>query len=158
MDQFKSKPMVTKQDLLTWSGVPRSSFYYKRGDGLRGRKPSEMTITQDGELVENTVVLKDVETILQQEFCCYGYKNVWDELKEKGYIINHKKVYRLMKLHNLLFNRKIGSTGAPRQFVDISLQSLPLISLDSLPRFHSKVYHKEICLSELFQSKLYHLW
>ena len=117
MDQFKSKPMVTKQDLLTWSGVPRSSFYYKRGDGLRGRNPSEMTITQDGELVENSVVLKDVETILQQEFCCYGYKNVWDELKVKGYIINHKKVYRLMKLHNLLFNRKIGSTGVPRQFV-----------------------------------------
>jgi transposase InsO family protein len=76
-----------------------------------------MNVTQDGELVENTVVLKDVETILQQKFCCYGYKNVWDELKEKGYIINHKKVYRLMKLHNHLFNRKIGFTGVPRQFV-----------------------------------------
>ena len=109
--------MVTKQDLLSWSGVPRSSFYYKRGDGLRGRKPSEMTVTQEGELVENTIVLKDVETILQQEFCCYGYKNVWDELKDKGYIINHKKVYRLMKVHNLLFNRRIGSIGVPRQFV-----------------------------------------
>jgi len=117
MDQFKSNFMVRKQDLLTWSGVPRSSFYYKRGDGLRGRRPSEMTITQDGELVENTVVLKDVESILQQEFCCFGYKNVWDELKEKGYIINHKKVYRLMKIHNLLFNRRIGSIGVPRQFV-----------------------------------------
>jgi hypothetical protein len=66
-----------------------------------------MTITLDGELVDNTVVLQDVESILQQEFCCYGYKNVWDELKGKGYIINHKKVYRLMKIHNLLFNRKI---------------------------------------------------
>ena len=70
MDQFKSNSMVRKQDLLTWSGVPRSSFYYKRGDGLRGRKPSEMTITQDVELVEKTGVLKDVESILQQEFCC----------------------------------------------------------------------------------------
>jgi hypothetical protein len=111
MEQFKSKPMVSKQDLLCWSGVPRSSFYYKRGDGLRGRKPSMMTVTQDGELVENTVVLKDVETILQQEFSCYGYKNLWVELKDKGYIINHKKVYRLMTLHDLLFNRSIGSTG-----------------------------------------------
>ncbi len=53
---------------MQWSGVPSSSFYYKRGDGVRGRKPSEMTITQDGELVENTVVLQDVESILQQEF------------------------------------------------------------------------------------------
>jgi len=64
--------MVSKQNLLSWSGVPRSSFYYKRGDGLRGRKPSEATITSDGELIDNTIVLKDVESILQQEFCCYG--------------------------------------------------------------------------------------
>ena len=117
MDQFKSNPMATKQDLLSWSGVPRSSFYYKRGDGIRGRKSSEMTVTQEGELVENMVVMKDAETILQQEFCCYGYKNVWDELKEKGFIINHKKVYLLMKVHKLFFNRRIGSIGIPRQFV-----------------------------------------
>jgi putative transposase len=117
MDQFKSNPMVSMLDLLSWSGVPRNSFYYKRGNGLHGRKPSMMNVTQDGELVKNTVVLKDVETILQQEFCCYGYKNVWDELKEKGYIFNHKKVYRLMKLHNLLFNPKVGSKGVPRKFV-----------------------------------------
>lgn len=76
-----------------------------------------MTVTSEGELVENTTVIKEVESILQQEFCCYGYKNVWDELKQMGYIINHKKVYRLMKSHNLLFNRRIGSIGVPRQFV-----------------------------------------
>lgn len=106
MHQFQTHSVVSKQDLLSWSGVPRSSFYYKRGGGLRGRKPSEITITSNGELIGNTVVVKDVESILQQEFCCYGYKNVWDELKQKGYIINHKKVYRLMKIHNLLFNRR----------------------------------------------------
>ena len=117
MKQYESNPMVTRQELLRWSSVPRSSYYYKRGNGLRGRKPSTMTITRDGELVDNTVVLQDSEAILQQEFCCYGYKNVWDALKGKGYIINHKKVYRLMKAHNLLFNRRIGSVGVPRQFV-----------------------------------------
>lgn len=117
MQSFQSHPMVSKQDLLSWSGVPRSSFYYKRGDGIRGRKPSQMTITRDGELIENKVVIEDVEEILQQEFCCYGYKNVWDELKVKGYIINHKKVYRLMKVNHLLFNRRIGSIGVPRSFV-----------------------------------------
>ena len=77
MQQFQSHPMVSKQDLLSWSGVPRSSYYYKRGDGLRGRKPSQMTVTQDGELVANTEVVNVVEAILQQEFCCYGYKNVY---------------------------------------------------------------------------------
>lgn len=117
MKQFESNSMVNKQNLLEWSGVPRSSFYYKRSESPRGRKPSETTITKDGELVSNNVVMQKAEAILQQEFCCYGYKNVWDALKEHGYIINHKKVYRLMKLNHLLFNRKIGSIGVPRQFV-----------------------------------------
>ena len=58
-----------------------------------------MTITQDGELVDDAVVLQNVETVLQQEFCCYGYKNICDELKDKGYIINHKKVYRTTIFH-----------------------------------------------------------
>ena len=46
-----------------------------------------MTITQDGELVDNMLVVKDMKTILQQEFCCYGYKIVWDELKERGTLL-----------------------------------------------------------------------
>lgn len=117
MEQYQSHALVSKQELMQWSSVPRSTFYYKRADGLRGRKPSTTTLTRDGELADNTTVLKDVETILQNEFCCYGYKNVWDSLREHGYIINHKKVYRLMKAHNLLFNRRIGSIGVPRQFV-----------------------------------------
>jgi hypothetical protein len=33
------------------------------------------------------------------------------------------------------------ASNAQRKTVDISPQSLPLISLDSLPAFHSKVYH-----------------
>jgi len=36
---------------------------------------------------------------------------------------------------------KTASSGIILCHMDISLQSLPLISLDSLPPFHSKVYH-----------------
>lgn len=109
--------MVTTKELLQWSAVPRSSYYYQRGDGPRGRKPSTSTVTQDGELVDNQVVVQEAEAILQQEFCCYGYKNICDALQDQGYIINHKKVYRLLKQNHLLFNRRIGSIGVPRQFV-----------------------------------------
>lgn len=109
--------MVGKQNLLEWASVPRSTYDYKHGNGKGSRKLSTLTVTPDGELVDKSVVLQEAETILQQKFCYYGYKNVWDALKEQGYIINHKKVYRLMKIHNLLFNRRIGSTGLPRQFV-----------------------------------------
>jgi putative transposase len=52
MEWFTSNPMDSKQDFLSWSAIPRSCFYYKRGDGVRGRKPSKMIITQDGGLVE----------------------------------------------------------------------------------------------------------
>jgi len=109
--------MVCTTELLQWSAVPRSSYYYKRGEGLRGRKPSSMTVTQAGELVDNQVVVLEAEAILQQEFCRYGYKNICDELRDLRFIINHKKVYRLLKQHHLLFNRRIGTIGVPRQFV-----------------------------------------
>lgn len=109
--------MVCTTELLQWSAIPRSTYYYKRGEGLRGRKPSSMTVTQDGELVANEVVVREAEAILQQEFCCYGYKNICDELRDLGFIINHKKVYRLLKQYHLLFNRRIGTIGVPRQFV-----------------------------------------
>jgi hypothetical protein len=67
--------------------------------------------------VDNAVVLQDLESVLQQEFCCYAYKNIGDELKDMGYIINQKKVYCLMKISNLLLNRKIGAIGVTRQLV-----------------------------------------
>jgi putative transposase len=74
--------MVTKQDMLSLSGVPRSSFYYKRRDSVHERKPSMMNISQDRELVDNTIDLQDVEPTIQQEFCCYGYKSICDEFKD----------------------------------------------------------------------------
>ncbi len=43
--------------------------------------------------------------------------NVSNKLKEKSYFLNHKKVSRLMKIYNLLFNLEIVSIGVPRQFV-----------------------------------------
>lgn len=63
-----------------------------------------------------TLVIEKIKGILSQEFCCYGYHNVTDELREMGYIINHKKVYRLMKEQNLLLGKVI-STSGKRQFV-----------------------------------------
>lgn len=45
----------------------------------------------------------------------YGYELTTIELRSLHYIINHKKVYRLMLEHNLLLNKKISTTGK-RQF------------------------------------------
>jgi len=67
--------------------------------------------------VENFIVVKEIEETLAQEFCCYGYRNMAGELKEKGWIINHKKVYRLMKQHRLLFGSRIRAIPFKRNFI-----------------------------------------
>ena len=108
--------ITTLENLLSWVDLSRSSFYYKSSDGKRGAKPSVCTFRQDGTLVDDTKVIDQIKGILSQEFCCYGYHNVTDELREMGYIINHKKVYRLMKEQNLLLGKVI-STSGKRQFV-----------------------------------------
>ena len=108
--------ITTLENLLSWVDLSRSSFYYKSSDGKRGAKPSVCTFRQDGTLVDDTKVIDQIKGILSQEFCCYGYHNVTDELGDMGYIINHKKVYRLMKEQNLLLGKVI-STSGKRQFV-----------------------------------------
>ena len=40
--------------------------------------------------------------LLGREFVCYGYRKVCKYLQRSGYIINRKKVFRLMKENNLL--------------------------------------------------------
>ncbi len=74
-------------------------------------------MNQDGELVENAVVIKDIENILSQEFCCYGYRNITAELKEIGWFINHKKVYRMMKESKLLYGSRIRVMPFKRNFI-----------------------------------------
>lgn len=108
--------LTTLENLLSWVDLSKSSFYYKSSDGKRGTKPSVCTYRQDETLVDDTLVIEEIKGILSQEFCCYGYHNVTDELREMGYIINHKKVYRLMKEQNLLLGKVI-STSGKRQFV-----------------------------------------
>jgi transposase InsO family protein len=62
-------------------------------------------------------VVKDIEKTLHQEFCCYGYRNMTGELKDLGWIINHKKVYRLMKEHKLLYGGRIRPEPFKRNFI-----------------------------------------
>lgn len=103
--------------LLDWSGLQGSSYYYRRSGSAKGIKPSTHSVNRDGELFENKVVINDIEQTLNQEFCCYGYRNMTGELKERGWIINHKKVYRLMKEHRLLYGARIRPAKFKRDFI-----------------------------------------
>jgi len=104
------------KDLLSWVEMPKSSYYYKPSNDKRGVKPSTYTLKKDGSLVENISVIEEIKFILSQEFCCYGYHNVTHELRDRSFIINDKKVYRLMDEQNLLLGKVITTSGK-RTFV-----------------------------------------
>jgi putative transposase len=108
---------VAVRKLLSWADLQPGSYYYMKSGLLKGRKPTTHSVNQDGELFENAVVVKDIEQTLAQEFCCYGYHHMTDELKEIGWIINHKKVNRLMKENNLLYGARIRPRPFKRDFI-----------------------------------------
>ena len=85
--------------------LSRSSFYYvpKEHPLPRGKSKSEYTKVADGSYVSNEQVVKDIKELLAHEFVDYGYlKTTYWLRKMKRYIINDKKVYRLMKENHLL--------------------------------------------------------
>jgi len=102
--------------LCQWVGLSPSVYYYKPGMGKRGAKPSTHTRRLDGNTVPNEDVLADIRAALNREFCCYGYHNITDDLRDLNYVINHKKVYRLMDENNLLLGKVIRTNGK-REFV-----------------------------------------
>lgn len=93
-----------------WADVSKSSFYYKPRSGQRGAKSSIYTPRGDV-LVENSLVVDQIRVILSQDYCVYGYQVMTKELKEMGYEINKKKVYRLMKESHLLWGKRIQVQG-----------------------------------------------
>lgn len=93
-----------------------SSFYYKSTGKKQGIKPSIYTFNREGWKVSNNKVVLKIEELLQGEFVCYGYLKVTKWLNGQGFIINKKKVYRLMKENNITLGKRIKTTGS-RSFV-----------------------------------------
>jgi putative transposase len=104
------------KDLCQWTGLKSSSYYYRVTEGKPGVKPSTFTLKTDGSIISNSQVVEDIKEALNREFCCYGYHNITSDLRDMSYIINHKKVYRLMDEHNLLLGKVIKTNGK-REFV-----------------------------------------
>jgi len=69
--------------------LARSSFYYKS----RAASPDRMKLEAD---------LMDCIEAICLEFPRYGYRRVSQQLKRKGWLVNHKKVLRLMRGSDLL--------------------------------------------------------
>ena len=69
--------------------IARSTFYY-RG---KAKSPDQMKTEAD---------LKDRIEVICLEFPRYGYRRVTRQLKREGWIVNHKRVLRLMRESDLL--------------------------------------------------------
>jgi transposase InsO family protein len=101
--------------VLQYAGISASSYYYQPNTKAvlkRGIKPSEYTLMFNGNKVPNSEVVSQVRTLLEKEFVDYGYLKVTYYLQDElGYHINHKKVYRLMQTHQLLYKSKKQRVG-----------------------------------------------
>jgi putative transposase len=104
------------KELAEWVNLPRISYYYKPSYNRKGIPPSTTTTKLNGTQVSNNVVVDEIKEIISGEFVCYGYQNVTSELKDLDYIINHKKVYRLMDENQLLLGKVIKTHGK-REFI-----------------------------------------
>jgi transposase InsO family protein len=102
--------------LCKWVDLAPGNYYYKPSGGKKGFKPTVTTGKKDGSCVSNDAVIEEIKSILSGEFVCYGYQKVTVQLKNLDYIINHKKVYRLMDENNLLLGKVIKTNGR-RQWV-----------------------------------------
>lgn len=93
-----------------WLGLPASTYYYKAHPGPRGKTPSTHT-QRHGECVPNGQVVEEIKRLISGPYNAYGYQSVTEDLKSLGYLINHKKTYRLMDQHRLLLGKVIRTSG-----------------------------------------------
>ena len=73
--------------LLEFSGLARSTYYYH--------------LKQLNKLDKNKVLKAKIKMIYDEHKGNYGYRRITLELRNQGFLVNHKKVQRLMKLMNV---------------------------------------------------------
>lgn len=98
-------------------GLSHHQYYYQSKSSKAGRTASKTTMQKVGDqLVEipNDKVVEQMEQNHVDPDLSYGYRRMTSHLHLLGFFINHKKVYRLMKEHNLLRPKP---SKSPKDFV-----------------------------------------
>jgi len=78
-----------------------STYYYKSKESARGGL-SLQEQEADKSITARRADLQDRIERIACEFPRYGYRRITAQLKREGYVINHKKVLRIMRLSSLL--------------------------------------------------------
>lgn len=99
-------------------GMVQSSYYRRPSSNKKGNKPSEFTFNDSKGYVSQDTVVKDIKAILSNEFIDCGYRLMTSYLQREGFLINHKKLYRIMREEGLLkLENRINRSGSGRKFV-----------------------------------------
>ena len=103
--------------------MKKSTYYYQPNGRPKGKRPSSHTMHK-GVMVPNQDVVNEIIKLIEPEYHDYGYQLSTDLLKQKEYMINHKKVYRLMGENNLLHPPTKKSVALKRSFVKYTVPPL----------------------------------
>ena len=93
------------------TGLTRHAYYHKpKGGNRRGRKPSTLTPlkvngAKEIELIDNARVVEQIKHRQTDPDLRSGYHRMCAWLMISGYIINRKKVHRLMEENDLLMEK-----------------------------------------------------
>jgi putative transposase len=116
--------------------TPRSSFYYK---------PNKSIVCESD--------LADKINEIALEFPSYGYRRVAAALAREDIVINHKKVYRIMKSENILckIRRSFKKTTDSSHF----LVRYPNLIKEIIPLRVNEIWHADITYIRLRASFAY---
>ena len=89
--------------------ISKHQYYYKSKGTKQGLPPSTHTLTVTGDRVDNAEIVSIIKITFTNPDTIYGYIKTTYMLKTNGFIINKKKVYRLMHESNLLGSKQIKS-------------------------------------------------
>jgi transposase InsO family protein len=112
------KHKCSRTKIIKMVGMVESSYYREPSGGKKGNKPSRLTPHCKNGHVDQETVLASIKEVLSHEFIDCGYRLMTSYLKKEGYLINHKKLYRIMKEANMLkLEHRINRSGSGRKFV-----------------------------------------
>jgi len=99
---------MKRDTVLTICGVSKHQYYYipnGRKQGLPASTVTKRRINMETIEVSNELVVDEIKHVHKDLDTDYGYHKMTSQLCILGYVINHKKVYRLM-FENLLLKEK----------------------------------------------------
>lgn len=125
---------MIRNNALRLLGITKHHYYYKSRIGKKGRPPTLVTHKKKGQKiieVNEQELINEMILIKLNPETDYGYKAMTAELQLQGYMINKKKVYRLMKHYQLLNDRpkKSGRTYVKHRRVDAP-EPLSVLEMD----------------------------